>query len=66
MNQILDILLRTVIGPEIVKLFAARAAAGQPPPTSEEVIAVFHQTIDTKVAEGIAFLLSKEPPAVQS
>lgn len=65
MNQLLQILLTNVIGPEIVALFAAHAAAGQPPPTSEQVIAVFNQHVDTKVTEGLAFLLSKEPPAVK-
>lgn len=64
LEQYFGILLKTVIGPEIVKLFAARAAANQPPPTSEEVIALFNQHFDQKMAEGIAFILSKETPVI--
>jgi hypothetical protein len=65
-NQLIQILLQTVIGPEIVKLFAERQAAGLPLPSSDDVIAIFNSHVDQKVAEGVAFLLSKGVQGTQA
>jgi hypothetical protein len=57
-------LLANILIPELARALAARHAAGQPPPTAEEILQILHARAAVVVAEGNAFLASLGAPTV--
>ncbi len=48
--------ITNILVPEILGFIRRRQEAGQPPPTSEEVIAAVRPTLDPYLARDVAFL----------
>jgi len=58
-NPLLSSILQSIVIPEIVAIFKARAAANQPQPTEDEIKAALIEKADHYIQAGEAFLALK-------